>query len=220
MRPFSIVEDRGFHALMKTGRPEYYLPSRSTVSRDVKEVYKKVRKRIGKMLQVLSVTCDNASPNDTMTDELAVLLEEFPGSANRTRCFTHILNLVAKGVLKQFDLPKKKAGKALDAAAALLAIEIQIEKEKLSMGDLSDEDEDDNEEGLTDIRDKMSEKDILDLDKWLQPVWLVLVKVRGLNFTLLFDDKGFLIASQTCIYYQKFHHTRSSGMVFNTAEAH
>jgi hypothetical protein len=55
MRPFSIVEDRGFHALMKTGRPEYYLPSRSTVSRDVKEVYKKVRKRIGKMLQVNSI---------------------------------------------------------------------------------------------------------------------------------------------------------------------
>ena len=54
IRPFSIVEDRGFQALMKTGRPEYYLPSKSTVSRDVKEVYKKVRKRIGKMLQVNS----------------------------------------------------------------------------------------------------------------------------------------------------------------------
>ena len=32
MCPFSIVEDRGFRCLMKTGRPEYYLPSRSTVS--------------------------------------------------------------------------------------------------------------------------------------------------------------------------------------------
>jgi hypothetical protein len=52
MRPFSVVEDRDFRSLMKTGRPEYYLPSRSTVSRDVKEVFKKVRKRIAKMLQV------------------------------------------------------------------------------------------------------------------------------------------------------------------------
>ena len=52
MRPFSVVEDRGFRSLMKTGRPEYYLPSRSTVSRDVKEVFKKVRERIAKMLQV------------------------------------------------------------------------------------------------------------------------------------------------------------------------
>lgn len=55
MRPFSVVEDRGFRALMKTGRPEYYLPSRSTVSRDVKEVFEKVRERIAKMLQV----CEN-----------------------------------------------------------------------------------------------------------------------------------------------------------------
>jgi len=37
---------------MKTGRPEYYLPSHSTVSRDVKEVFMRVRKRIAKMLQV------------------------------------------------------------------------------------------------------------------------------------------------------------------------
>ena len=52
MRPFSIVEDRGFRCLMKMGRPEYYLPSRSTVSRDVKDVFTRVRKRIAKMLQV------------------------------------------------------------------------------------------------------------------------------------------------------------------------
>ena len=52
MRPFSVVEDRGFCSLMKTGRPEYYIPSRSTVARDVKEVFKKVRTRIAKMLQV------------------------------------------------------------------------------------------------------------------------------------------------------------------------
>ncbi|KAG1836176.1 hypothetical protein DFJ58DRAFT_669914, partial [Suillus subalutaceus] len=32
LRPFEIVQDRGFQSLMKTGRPEYYLPSPSTVS--------------------------------------------------------------------------------------------------------------------------------------------------------------------------------------------
>jgi hypothetical protein len=37
---------------MKTGRSEYYIPSASTVSRDVKEVFTKVRGRIAKMLQV------------------------------------------------------------------------------------------------------------------------------------------------------------------------
>ena len=51
-RPFSIVEDGGFKNLMKTGRPDYYIPSRYTVARDVKQVFKKTRKRIAKMLQV------------------------------------------------------------------------------------------------------------------------------------------------------------------------
>jgi hypothetical protein len=37
---------------MKTGRPEYYIPSRITVARDVKHVFKKTRERIGKMLKV------------------------------------------------------------------------------------------------------------------------------------------------------------------------
>jgi len=35
-----------------TGRPDYYIPSRYTVARDVKHVFKKTRKRITKMLQV------------------------------------------------------------------------------------------------------------------------------------------------------------------------
>jgi hypothetical protein len=52
LRPFKIVEDRGFQSLMKTGRPEYYIPSASTVSRDVKLVFAKTRERIAKMLQV------------------------------------------------------------------------------------------------------------------------------------------------------------------------
>lgn len=43
MRPFSIVEDDGFKSLMKTGRPETYLPSRRMVARDVEEVFKKTR---------------------------------------------------------------------------------------------------------------------------------------------------------------------------------
>jgi hypothetical protein len=52
MRPFSMVADRGFLSLMKTGRPGMYIPSPSTVSRDVKQVFARSRKRIAKMLQV------------------------------------------------------------------------------------------------------------------------------------------------------------------------
>ena len=52
MRPFSIVDDRGFKTLMKTGRPYYYIPSRWTVTRDVKHVFKKTQERISAILQV------------------------------------------------------------------------------------------------------------------------------------------------------------------------
>jgi hypothetical protein len=51
-RPFSIVSDRGFKNLMKTGRPEYYLPSPTTVSRDVRLVFARSRQRIAALLQV------------------------------------------------------------------------------------------------------------------------------------------------------------------------
>jgi len=51
-RPFQIVNDRAFRSLMKTGRPESYIPSAETLSRDVKNVFVSVRKRISEMLQV------------------------------------------------------------------------------------------------------------------------------------------------------------------------
>ena len=38
-----------------------------------------------------------------MIDALAEELPAFPGGANRMRCFTHILNLVVKVILCQFD---------------------------------------------------------------------------------------------------------------------
>jgi hypothetical protein len=51
MRPFKIVEDRGFRKLMKTGRLAYYIPSKITVSRDVKKVFVKCCQRIARSLQ-------------------------------------------------------------------------------------------------------------------------------------------------------------------------
>ena len=57
------------------------------------------------------------SNNDTMIEELTNLLDNFPGPANQTRCFTHVLNLVVKSILWQFDLPKTKGGTHLNEAA-------------------------------------------------------------------------------------------------------
>src|SRR5713226_5730610 len=52
LRPFAIVKDRGFHSLMKTGRPDYYIPSPSTIAHDVKAVFAHVCNRISKILRV------------------------------------------------------------------------------------------------------------------------------------------------------------------------
>jgi hypothetical protein len=52
LRPFAIVGDRGFKRLMKTGRPHQYIPSASTVTRDVRRVFARVRQRVADELQV------------------------------------------------------------------------------------------------------------------------------------------------------------------------
>ena len=99
---------------------------------------------------LLSITCDNAAPNDTMVDELSNLLDDFPGAPNRTWCFMHILNLVAKSISKQFDLPKAKADEVLDDAAqalADLAGDIEVEEELMG-DDLVGDDEDDDSSDL------------------------------------------------------------------------
>src|SRR6266446_4851272 len=58
--------------------------------------------------KILSITCDNTSNNDTMIEELANLVDDFPGPTNQTRCFLHILNLVVKSIIREFDVPKSK----------------------------------------------------------------------------------------------------------------
>ena len=55
-RPFSIVADYYFLCLMMSGRPGLYVPSLSTVSRDVKLVFAKTCERIAAMLQVEHVS--------------------------------------------------------------------------------------------------------------------------------------------------------------------
>ncbi|KAF9504231.1 hypothetical protein BS47DRAFT_1252105, partial [Hydnum rufescens UP504] len=52
--------------------------------------------------QILSVTCDNASNNDTMCNKLAKSVNSFHLSMH-VRCFTHIINLTAHTLTNQFD---------------------------------------------------------------------------------------------------------------------
>jgi hypothetical protein len=87
-------------------------------------------------IQILSITCDNASNNDTMIDELADLLDDFPGPANQTRCFTHVLNLVVKSIIRQFDSPKSKADKnSNEATNELFSLAGNLEFDKDDEGE-------------------------------------------------------------------------------------
>ncbi|RDX45216.1 hypothetical protein OH76DRAFT_1305229, partial [Lentinus brumalis] len=79
-RPYEMVKDRAFLTLMKTGRPEYKIPSPSTVSRDVRRVFAKCRPRIARMLRdydyELNFTFDAwTSPNHKALLAFAVHLQ-------------------------------------------------------------------------------------------------------------------------------------------------
>ncbi|KAJ7050239.1 hypothetical protein C8F01DRAFT_1001087, partial [Mycena amicta] len=54
LRPFCIVKDRAYRFLMKSGRPSTYIPSPSTVARDVNELFTKTRDRIKNHFQARS----------------------------------------------------------------------------------------------------------------------------------------------------------------------
>lgn len=107
-----------------------------------------------------------------MIEHLENILTEFPGSANRTRCFAHILNLVAKGIMKQFDAPKDK----INGFEAVLAEDLENELE-----DDSNEAEEDEAPGNgamdEESRSGFSEEEISALDESVKPVRLVLFKV-------------------------------------------
>lgn len=51
LRPFATVSDSGFQCLMKTGRPHYYIPSATTVSRDTKALFGHARHSIAALLR-------------------------------------------------------------------------------------------------------------------------------------------------------------------------
>ena len=96
-----------------------------------------------------------------------------------------------QSVMKQFDLLKAKAGEALTTAAqALSTLAGDIETEESEMGgDMAqDSDDNDDEDGLADVHDGMSDEEIAELDKTLQPVKLMLVKVSSVC-----DLKAFFI---------------------------
>ena len=164
------------------------------------------------MNQILSITCDNASNNDAMIRHLGGLIDEFKGRESQTRCFAHILNLIAKSILRQFDVPRAQVNVFDDATTALIELAGNIEleeQETIEQGDDDDKDddevEDENVEDWVDERKAMNEEQLAELDESVQPVRLMLVKVRVKFQTQLCAVVPFMTHSHIVLSYAKLH---------------
>lgn len=118
-----------------------------------------------------------------MTAELGDLVAHFGGEPARTRCFLHVVNLVAKSLIKEFDLPKKKADEVLSKAEEdmrELATDIEWE-DRITVAENGDgdqnSDEFDNMEGWVDETSALTDVERKELQTHIQPIRLLLVKV-------------------------------------------
>jgi hypothetical protein len=119
-----------------------------------------------------------------MLEHLGEILDDFPGSANQTRCFAHTLNLSAKAIIKQFDVPKSRVGDDLDEAAEALAamakdldLEDRVEQQSRDAEVNDDDPEDQPLNAWVDFREGLTEEEVEELDKSVQPVRSTLFKV-------------------------------------------
>jgi hypothetical protein len=152
--------------------------------------------------QCLGITCDNASSNDTMIMSLSEIITSFAGDSKRTRCFNHVIALVAKRLISQFDVPKMDANAAIDEAEKGLmdlAAGMDIE-EMLTRGeqDVNDDDNDDDKDKGQEL--EISAEARAKLNASMRPVKLVLVKVSPLHALCMpYLTRWAWLASKNCI---------------------
>ena len=109
-----------------------------------------------------------------MTDHLEDLLDDFPGEANRTRCFLHVVTLVAGTLKKQFDLPKNGS---VDQELQKLAENIDEEEADTRTRQEIEED-DNNMEGWVDELAAMDDKERAEHETSVRPLRILLGKVK------------------------------------------
>jgi hypothetical protein len=120
-----------------------------------------------------------------MIEKLAVRLPDFPGAPYRARCFAHILNLVAKSIMHQFDVSGTKSDDTKESTHDLYRLAGDIETEEQETRDEQEEPQnpdddgpsDDNNEGWVDEREDMTLEDVDDLEEAVLPVRFLLTKV-------------------------------------------
>jgi hypothetical protein len=172
--------------------------------------------------KVLSITCNNTSCNNVMIAELVNFIANFLGQPNQTCCFLHIINLVAKSIIWQFDVTKGKADSMLNEAEEVLwALAEGLDLEDLETlreqeGDDDKDDDGSDIDGWVGGRDTLSVADREALDVSIWPVKLVLVKVNGWVFISNVVTHLISTATQNHILNHTLHNTVVACMVPGT----
>ena len=113
-----------------------------------------------------------------MVEELELSLKDF-SVANQTRCFMHIVNLIAKLFLKQFDA-KKRRGEANDDDVDLdqLVTEVELDKSQ-AVNEGEDEEEDNDIDGWVNEVEELTDEEKRELLESIKPIKRVLFKVSA-----------------------------------------
>jgi hypothetical protein len=150
-----------------------------------------------------------------MIESLTKVLSHFPGAANRARCTAHIVNLVAKIILRQFDAKKKPKGTQKRSENAndnankntnedpmdsmepekddddenIATLAEGLEREEQEAGD--DENDDMGENNIVADLDEIEEvmkEEVLEVTKKVKPIQRVLFKVRLISLNSFLYD--------------------------------
>jgi len=103
-----------------------------------------------------------------MIAELEMLLPEFAGSASHTCCFLHIVNLVAKSLIHQFNVKKMTVEgdhELADLQRELEDEEANFQGEVAGMDDNEAVEEVNNDEGWVDETEDMTDLEKDELEK-------------------------------------------------------
>ncbi|TFY76844.1 hypothetical protein EWM64_g7168 [Hericium alpestre] len=169
------------------------------------EEFTKILEEFGISHKILSITCDNASNNDVMTKELALLIDGFPSKANQMQCFLHIVNLTMKSLLKQFDVPAAHAGTAAsEAEKELHDLMKGLEQEEyiteLEIGATKGSDGTDNpDDEINEIDVLNSEEEVNKLHENVKPIHLALTKVWKLAYKIIHSTTKILPRWHKCV---------------------
>jgi isopentenyl diphosphate isomerase/L-lactate dehydrogenase-like FMN-dependent dehydrogenase len=118
-----------------------------------------------------------------MIDKLPDLIHSFSGASSHTRCFNHIIALVAVQIVCQFDIPiGNNQDKDTEANKELQKLAEGLDSEDAETQREVDNDEEDDEEieGWANERQKLSAVKHKEHDESTRPVQMLLVKVRSL----------------------------------------